>query len=156
MSYVEAQKVHDLKGLQHGNGSGPIEALRTVLAITLDYETAAWCLGCRVGQPVTRWPSTLYLILARSALGSPPVWRRCALVLDRTLHEAVRQYEEHPPAELAKLFVEGRESLSGEELAAILWCLVRRRSASHDLVAERLRIELAVIASRRLREPLVS
>jgi hypothetical protein len=152
MSYAEAQKLHDLK--ESGDGvlaGGQAEALRIVLAIVLDYGTAAWCLGWQGSGPVTRWPSTLYRILGRSALRSPCVWQRCALVLDRALHDAVAQYESRSPAELAELFFEGRDTLNGNELAALLWCLIRRRSAPHDLVAGRLSLELEVVAARRMR-----
>ena len=153
MSYAEAQKVHDLKLLREANaGAGRDEVLRLVLAIVLDPETAAWCLGCPMSAPIVRWPSTLYRVLARAALESGTVWRRCAHVVDKTLHEAVLPYAERPPSELAALFLDGRESLGGDELAAVLWCLIRRRCPSHDLVAERLGLELEVVAARRLGE----
>jgi hypothetical protein len=151
MSYVEVQKLHDLKALREDvTGAGRDEVLRLVLAIVLDPETAAWCLGCPTDAPVTRWPSTLYRLLARTALESPAVWRRCALILDRSLHDAVLPYIERSAVELAEVFLDGRESLGGDELAALLWCLIRRRCSSHDLVAERLSLELEVIAARRL------
>lgn len=97
-----------------------------------------------------RWPSTLYRILAHAALDSPEVWRRCARLLDRRLCEATLPYADRSAAELAAVFLEGRESLAGDELAAVLWCLIRRRCPSHDLVAERLSRELQVVAARRL------
>jgi hypothetical protein len=124
-----------------------------ILAIALDPETAAWCAGCPVEAPVSRWPSTVYHLLARAALGSPSVWERCAIVLDRALHDALASYAARSPAELAELFLEGRDSLGGDELAALLWCLIRNRSASCDLVAERLALELEVVAARRLHHP---
>ena len=61
-------------------------------------------------------------------------------------------YAAHSPAELAEVFLEGRDSLSGDELAALLWCLLRQRSRSNDLIAERLGLELEVVAARRLHE----
>jgi hypothetical protein len=151
MSYAEAKKLHNISGLRRDIVSGGRdEVLRAVMVIALDLETASWCLGCATGAPVSRWPSTLYRVLARTALESPAVWRRCALILDRTLHDAVVRYAEHSAADLAELFLEGRESLTGEELAALLWCLIRRRCHSHDLVAQRLGLELEVVAGRRL------
>ncbi|MGB8328948.1 MAG: hypothetical protein WCE62_02385, partial [Polyangiales bacterium] len=131
-------------------GTAPGEVLRTVLAIVLDPQSAAWCLGLSAGAPVVRWPSTLYRVLARTALESSAVWRRCSLLLDRTLEEALRPYAKRSPAELAEVFLDGRESLSGDELAALLWCLIRGRSASHDMVADRLGLELEIVAARRL------
>jgi len=151
MSYAEVIKLHEIKPLREDvAGAGRDEVLRMVLAIVLDPQSAAWCLGLGTEAPVVRWPSTLYRVLARTALQSPAVWRRCSLLLDRTLHDAILPYSERPPAELAEVFLDGRDSLSGDDLAALLWCLIRRRSASHDMVAERLSIELEVIAARRL------
>lgn len=132
--------------------SGPDRALRVVLAVTLDQDMAAWCLGRSATAPISQWPSTLYGMLARAAIESPAIWRRCALVLDRMLHEAIMPYASRSAAELAEVFVVGRESLSGEELAALLWCLIRRRSDAQNLVAERLGQELEVIAACRMRE----
>jgi hypothetical protein len=146
MSYAEVIKLHDIKLLGgHVNDAAREEALRILLAIVLDSASAAWCLGLSTDAPVVRWPSSLYQLLARAALESSAVWRRCSLLLDRTLHDAVRC-----PAELVELFLEGRDSLSGDELAALLWCLIRRQSPSHDIIAERMSLELGVVAARRL------
>jgi len=153
MSYLEVQKIHDIINLRHAPGDAARdEVLRTVLAIALDSDLAAWCLGVRVEAPVVRWPSTLYRLLARAALESTEIWRRCALLLDRSLETAMAPYAAHSPAELAEVFLEGRDSLSGNELAALLWCLLRQRSRSHDLIAERLGLELEVVAARRLHD----
>lgn len=138
--------------LQPGGGQQE-EVLRMVLAIALDLRTAAWCAGCHADAAVNRWPSTVYRLLARAALDSSSVWQRCAIVLDHALCDALEGYVDHSPAELAELFLDGRQSLRGDELAALLWCLLRERSASHDLVAERLGLELEVVAARRLHHP---
>jgi hypothetical protein len=151
MTYAVPKKLHDVSVLRKdASATGRDEALRVVLVITLDPVTAAWCLGCPSDAPVTRWPSTLYRVLAQTALESPAVWRRCSLLLDRALHDSVVRYSEHPAVDLAEVFLEGREALSGDELAALLWCLIRRRCRSHDLIAERLSHELEVVAARRL------
>lgn len=151
MGYAEVRKIHDFRSLGSSVSSeGRTEVLRIVLAIALDTEVAAWCLGCPHEARVLRWPSTIYRVLAKTALQSGPVWRRCALLLDRSLHDALAAYDGCTPAELAELFAEGRESLAGDELAALLWCLLRRRCASHDLIAERLGRELEVVAAQRL------
>lgn len=145
---------HDIRLLRHEEeGISREEILRTVLAIALDVPAAAGCAGLAADAPVTRWPSTLYRLLARAAIGSPYVWRRCALALDHALSGTIAQYEHHAPAELVNTFVEGRESLSGDELATLLWCLIRKRSPGCDLVAERLGLELEVVAARRLHRP---
>lgn len=147
------QKHNDISTLHRsGQYDRREEVLRMVLAIALDPETAAWCAGCSTGAPVNRWPSTLYRLLARTALESESVWQRCAFVLDHALGAVLQAYADRSPVELAELFLDGRESLAGDELAALLWCLIRRRSASYDLVAERLGLELQVVAARRLHE----
>lgn len=151
MSYVEAKRLHETRTLRDQAGGGDrAKLLRTVLAIVLDPETAAWCLGRPACTITDRWPSSLYRVVARSAVESPEAWRRCALLLDRTLHQAILSYGERPAAALAEISLEGRESLSGTELAALLWCLIRRRSPSDDLVAQRLSLELELVAARRL------
>lgn len=153
MGYAEVQNLYDFKCLRFSpSKQGRTEVLRIVLAIALDAEMATWCLGGARSVPVARWPSTLYQVVARAALESASVWRRCALLLDRSLHDALASYEGHAPSDLAELFAEGRESLAGEELAALLWCLVRERCPSRDLIAERLGRELETIAAQRLRE----
>lgn len=145
---------NDIRLLRDGEeGISREEILRTVLAIVLDVPTAAGCAGLTASAPVTRWPSTAYRLLARAAIGSPHVWRRCALALDHALAGSIAQYEHHAPAELVNTFLEGRESLSGNELATLLWCLIRKRSPGCDLVAERLGLELEVVAARRLHGP---
>jgi hypothetical protein len=151
MSYAQAKKLHDISVLRRAPiATGRDEVLRVVLVIALDPASAAWCLGCPSDAPVTRWPSTLYRVLAQAALESPAVWCRCSLLLDRALRDLVARYSERPAADLAEVFLEGREALSGDELAALLWCLIRRRCRSHDLIAERLSHELEVVAARRL------
>jgi len=152
MAYADVKKLHHIRSLQDQTSvAGREEVLRLVLAIVLDAETATWCLGCPADAPIALWPSTLYRLVARAALESPTIWRRCALLVDRTLHDAVLPYAERSAAELAEVFLEGRETLRGDELAALLWCLIRDRCGSHDLVAERLSLELEVVAARRLR-----
>ena len=151
MSYADVQKLHDLRTLQPGGGGAPrSEVMRMVLAVALDRVTAAWCLGSLSEPAIARWPSTVYGVLAEAAISSPEVWRRCALVLDRCLHEVMATYAHRSAADLAEAFSEGRESLPGEELAGLLWCLIRRRCCSHDLVAKRLSRELEVVAAQRL------
>lgn len=152
MSYIEAQKLHDLRYLRVDERSASLdEVLHLVLAIALDHEAAAECLGHRTDGPVERWPSTLYRVLARAALECPSVWRRCAERLDGRLRVDLGRYADRTAAELAEAFAEGRDALTGYELAALLWCLIRQRCRSHDLVAHRLGLELGVVAAQRLR-----
>jgi hypothetical protein len=157
MGYAEVQKLHEIKSL--GPELGPPsreDVLRVILAIAIDHEAAAWCIGQPSDAPIARWPSTLYRVLARAALQSAEVWWRTSIVLDRALHDAVLPYRNRSAAEVAEAFSEGRDSLDGEELAGLLWCLLRRNSRTEDLVAERLSLELQVVAARRLRFPATS
>lgn len=152
MSYIEAQKLHDFRQLTGGDGAASLdEVLHVVLAVALDHDAAAACLGYRAESPVERWPSTLYRVLARAALESPTVWERCADRLDGRLGDSLGRYADRTAAELAEAFAEGRDALAGHELAALLWCLIRRRCHSHDVVATRLGLELKVVAAKRLR-----
>jgi hypothetical protein len=152
MGYADVQKLHEIKTLTPTLGlSSREEVLRLILAIAIDHETAAWCMGRSSEAPVARWPSTLYRVLARAATKSPEVWWRTSLALDKSLHEAVLPYRNRSAAEVAQAFAEGRDSLDGSELAGLLWCLLRRDSRIEDLVAERLRLELEVVAARHLR-----
>ncbi len=154
MHSLKQAKPNDPGHFDWNSEAGREEALCTILAIALDPETAAWCAGRSSAGSVHRWPSTLYRLLARAALESSAVWRRCATALDLALADALPSFVDRPAVELAELFVDGRESLTGHELAAVLWCLIRRRSVSHDLVAARLGLELQVVAARRLHQAL--
>jgi len=152
MSYAEVQKLHKIRSLAPNFGlDSREEVLRLILAIAMSHDTAAWCMGHRSDTPVSRWPSTLYRVLARAALRSAEVWWRTSIVLDRTLHAAVLPYLSRSAAEVAEAFSEGRDSLDGEELAGLLWCLLRRNDRADDLVAIRLSLELQTVAARRLR-----
>jgi hypothetical protein len=152
MSYAELRKLHEIRLLAPDVGLGSRdEILRVILAIAIDHEMATWCMGQSSETPIARWPSTLYGVLARSALESPEVWRRTSVVLDRALHETIHPYLDRSTAEVAEAFAEGRDTLDGEELAGLLWCLLRRNSRTDDLVVERLSRELQVVAARRLR-----
>jgi len=151
MSYAEVINLHNNRTVRDSRSSAARdEVLRIILAIVLDPESAAWCMGLPSGAPVIRWPSSLYRVLAQTARQSPRVWRRCSLLLDRTLHDALVPYAKRSPAELTEVFLDGRDSLSGDELAALLWCLIRHRSHFHDRIAERLSLELELVAARRL------
>ena len=151
MGYADTQKLHDFRSLRGvAPGGRREEVLRLVLAVTLDGGMAAWCLGCDRDVAVSRWPSTVYRVLAQAAFQSEATWRRCAVLVEQTLYEQLRVYGSRTAAELAELFLEGRETMSGEELAAALWCLIRQRCPSHDLIVERLGDELGVVAAQRL------
>ena len=157
MGYVEVQKLHEITSLTPDPGPGSREdVLRVIAAIALDHETARWCMGQPTDAAVVRWPSTLYRVLARAALRSPDVWWRTSIVLDRALHHAMLPYSRRSAAEVAEAFSLGRDSLDGEGLAALLWSLFRRNNRTDDLVAERLSLELQVVAARRLRSCIVS
>lgn len=151
MGYADTQKLHDFRSLRASAPMGSrVEVLRLILAITLDDRMAAWCLGQGRDVAISRWPSTVYRVLAQAALESESTWRRCSVLVEQTLYEQLRACASRTPAELTELFLEGRETLSGQELAATLWCLIRCRSPSHDLIAERLGDELGVVAAQRL------
>lgn len=123
-------------------------ALRVILAIALDRETAAACLGHDRDAAVALWPSSLYALLAAAALASPTVRRRCFQLVDARLGEMTKPFEALPPATLARHFVEGRAVLSTRELAALLWLLLRRDQSELALVIARLGAELEVAATR--------
>lgn len=125
-------------------------ALRLVLAMTLDRQTAAACMGVPHEAAVSLWPSSLYRVLAETALASPAVWQRCERCVDGALGECGLRFENHPPAELAQLFLEGRDTCSGVELAALLWTLVKRRCPAAAVISRRLGAELETIAAGRL------
>jgi len=125
-------------------------ALRVVFAITLDRKTAATCMGDDADKAVTLWPSTLYRILAVTALASPAVWNRCERRICETLGPYSSRFKHGPPAELAKLFMEGRDACSGLELAALLWELVRHPCGAVLGISCRLGAELETIAASRL------
>src|SRR5690606_18504769 len=64
-------------------------ALRVVLALALDREEVAACLGVDEAVGSGTWPSTLYAWAAEAAARSPRVWLRCARALDRALEPSL-------------------------------------------------------------------
>ncbi|GAB4561559.1 MAG: hypothetical protein Tsb0020_09170 [Haliangiales bacterium] len=126
------------------------EALRIILTIAMDRSSAASCLHLADDEQVSLWPSRLYQQLAAEASRSPDTWRRCAQHVNRSLGRRQRQFTHQQPIELARVFAAGRDSLSGVDLAALLWALLQQRSPMGDLFAGRLGAELETIAERRL------
>jgi hypothetical protein len=125
-----------------------IRALRVVFAAVIDRETAARCLGCDPDVAVALWPSSLYGLLAAAAARSPAVYCRCANAVATQLESALLRVNGLSPAELAKHFIEGRDVLSTEELAALVWALVERRERSLGFMVARLAAELEIAATR--------
>ncbi|MCG8554674.1 MAG: hypothetical protein MJD61_05200 [Proteobacteria bacterium] len=126
------------------------DVLRVVLTVALDRAAAARCLGLSAEQAETLWSSSLYQLLALRASRSSIVWRRCARALDRWLERVRRQHGRS--LSLERMLGEDRKLLSGTELAALLWALVRQQSPASDLLARRLGAELETLAERRLGE----
>ena len=53
MGYADVQKLHEIKSLAPGLSSGPREeVLRIILAIAIDHELAAWCMGQPSDAPI--------------------------------------------------------------------------------------------------------
>lgn len=131
-------------------GEGSIWALRLVLMTVLDRETASLAAGGDPDAALTLWPSSLYTIVAHAAVRSPVAWERCARFVDRSLGDVSVRFDRAAPVELLEHFSEAREVLSGPELAALLWSLIRRSGPLLDAVLGRLGAEVEVIAARRL------
>jgi len=129
-----------------------LQALRLVLAVALDRDTAADCIAGASGTGVALWPSSLYGVLAASAVRSPCMWCRCSRLVDASLGQLAGRFDATPPAALVELFVEGRDVLTCRELAALLWCLLRRRDPALDLLSERLGAEFEIVTAYRAGE----
>ncbi len=126
-----------------------LEALRFVFAAVLEREVAAACMDLDVDAAVALWPSSLYGMLAASALRSPVVWRRCSLLVDARFGDTVSRLERSAPTTLVQLFVDGRDILSAQELAGLVWVFLRRRDADLGFITARLGAEMAVLAACR-------
>lgn len=126
------------------------QALRLVLAITLDRDTAAACMGVADDEATSLWPSSLYRVLSVAALASPAVWERCERCVDHALGPCAVRFENRSPAELVQLFAQGRDACSGLELAALLWAVVRRRCPAAAAISGRLGLEIETVAAGRL------
>lgn len=128
-------------------GANP-RALRLVLVVALDCRSVAECLGLAPLAP-RLWPSTLYAWLAETAATSPAVWDRCARELDQSLARWLPAYGDAAPAAIAEALVaRDGTSMGGEEIAAALWALVRRRDPSLERVIDRLAREAEVLVAR--------
>lgn len=133
-----------------------IWSLRLVLVTALDRETAARCTGIDPESALSLYPSSLYTLLAVAATRSPFVWQRCAGLVDRSLGDTAGQFDRATPAALLQIVAEGRELLTGRELAGLLWSLIRRWEPDVEPalgpVIIRLSAELEV-AARRFASP---
>jgi hypothetical protein len=129
-----------------------LQALRLVLAVALDRDTAADCIAGASGTGVALWPSSLYGVLAASAVRSPCMWCRCSRLVDASLGQLAGRFDATPPAALVELFVEGRDVLTCRELAALLWSLLRRRDPALNLLSERLGAEFEIVTAYRAGE----
>jgi hypothetical protein len=116
----------------------------------LDRRTAALAAGGDPDAALSLWPSSLYTLVAHAAVRSPLAWERCARFVDRSLGDVTERFDRAAPVELLEHFSEAREALSGPELAALLWSLIRRSAPLLDAVLGRLGAEVEVIAARRL------
>ena len=132
---------------RRARGANP-RALRLVVVVALDCRSAAQCLGL-APLATLLWPSTLYAWLAETAATSPVVWDRCARELDRSLARWLPAYGDAAPAAVAAVLV-ARDGtcMGGEEVAAALWALVRRRDRSLDPLLDRLAREAVVLVAR--------
>ncbi len=129
--------------------TSPLTALRMVLAITLERETAAACMGESGTSAVSYWPSNLYGVLAAQAASSAQTWHLCALAIDASLGETGRHYQSLSPAQLARLFHEAGDLLDTREVAALLWALLRHRELVGSRIAGRLGAEFEMLAIQR-------
>lgn len=124
------------------------DALRAVLASTVDRNSAALYLGNR--DAVSLWPASLYGQLAEAALASRRVWSLCQRHVDAALAPLGHQFDHKSPSELGNLFTQGRDVLTGIELAALLWTLLKRDEPALDKVTGRLQAEFEIVALQRL------
>lgn len=123
-------------------------ALRVVAVVAMDCRSAGECLGVApLAAPL--WPSTLYAWLAETAATSPTVWDRCARRLDDSLGRWLAPYVGASPEVIARALCErGGTTMSGQEIAAALWALVRRRDRAMDAIIDRLAREAEVSIAR--------
>jgi hypothetical protein len=131
-------------------GDVSVWALRLVLMTVLDRRAAALAAGVDPEAALTLWPSSLCAVVAQAAVRSPQAWARCKVLVDGALGQYSSRFDQAPPVELLEHFSEAREVLSGQELAALLWSLIRRSGPLLDAVLSRLGAEVEVIAARRL------
>ena len=127
-----------------------LRALRFVLVSALDRETAARCMGGDAEVALSLWPSSLYTLLAAAAGRSSLVWRRCARLVDASLEKTLPAFDTMEPAELLEVFAGGPDMLDGQELASLLWSLLRRSDPALAPLVARLGAELEVVATQRL------
>lgn len=119
-----------------------------VAVVAMDCRSASECLGVApLAAPL--WPSTLYAWAAETAATSPIVWERCARRLDESLGRWLLPYVDTSPEAIARvLCARGDTSMGGQEIAAALWALVRRRDRALDAIIERLAREAEVSIAR--------
>lgn len=122
-------------------------ALRLVTVVALDRARVADCLDVGT-EPLGLWPSSLYGWLAESAARSPVVWDRCRAAVDDALAPWVAPFRQASVAEITQALTARDGAMGGEEIAAALWSLVRRRDPALDSLVERLAEEAEILVTR--------
>jgi hypothetical protein len=70
--------------------------------------------------------------------------------VEASLARLGQRFDGKSPSELGYLFTQGRDVLSGGELVALLWTLLKRNQPALDKVTERLQAEFEIVALQRL------
>lgn len=124
-----------------------VEAMSMVLAIALTREQAAALVGASLEAPSNLWPSSLYRVVADTALRFPDVWRRCSHAIEAQIGAA----DLADAATSVETFCRYRDCMTLREAACVLWTLVKGDSAllrGSDLIVR----EVEVLALSRLGE----
>ncbi len=127
---------------------GAESALRTVLVIALSPEEAMGLIAPSDDEdPHSLWSSAVYDVLAQQMLASRARWVWGAASIDRRLSPWLEQFQNRSPIQLTEALRDGRQVWDAQDLAALLWALVRRKDRALDPLFRRVarEIEIAVL-----------
>ncbi len=125
---------------------GRLAALRVVLVVALGPVEASILLSDgEQGGTVCQWPSTVYRGLARAMTPNSTRWQITARYIDKRLARELRQFEGAAPADIAAALSDYRDAFSADELAALLWSMVRLQEPAVDSLLARVAAEVEVV-----------
>lgn len=123
-------------------------ALRIVLTVSISRNDASRLMSRLTGEEASElWSSTVYHWLAHHMLSSPVGWYWGSRALDTTLSEEMKHLSDLPPQQLANSLYNNQGAWNAEELAALLWTLVRRRDLFLSSLLTRMtqEVEIAIL-----------
>lgn len=93
----------------------------------------------------TMWPSSIYRLAAEHIARSESLWTICEYELQMRLSRWLKHYDRLSPWKICHNFQESKDAMVKEELATVLWVLLRRRDPVLTKVIWKIQEETALL-----------